>query len=66
MSLILNQNSKTNQELRKLESMLLNRVTISDFKYETSNIMNNYAKNSDLKDLRSIVLPAVEDFRAKI
>ena len=66
MSLIHNRNSKSDQELRKFESMLLNRVTISDFKYETSNIMNNCAKNSDLNNVRNIVLPAVDGFKTKI
>ena len=49
MSLIHNNNAKIDQTLRKHEKMIMNRVNLSDFNYKTNNIMNTYAKLSDLK-----------------
>jgi hypothetical protein len=59
MNLIHLKNSRTDKSMEKLEALIWNRVTTSDFKYEINDIVNKYAKRSELQELSDQALREV-------
>lgn len=66
MALLHNTNAKTDKILRKYETMIINRVTMSDFNYRINNIIKEHAKTEDLKSLEDKVIPSINEFTKRI